>query len=406
MRKKISFHLLLVLCAFLSGSLLRADDFFAVKDKIVEESQFKLSFLYFTPLLLLENVGYTSNVFNYDTGTNPDWTGDVGLGLRGSAVAANRLILQAEDLPVYSYYLENSNLRTWSNRFKAAAYSYAGPLNFKVSFVLNDLTQRPIQEFSRPFHYKNSAWSGEIDWGNHSSIFLTAYAKFGRLAYDENPYLENFNLAESLNRRETAFGLTLNRRIFTRTIVFLNYELNDFSFTANSGRNSRSQSVGIGMKLPEMGILHGGFQIGFVRIEPKNPLFKTSQNLNGQGNVSLTLFKRLRFNLFYALQTNFSFTADELYFDNQEYGGGVDLYLTSYLKLGGSYQEGRMNYHSFIDLATQRRDRTSQQHYYLAVPFFGNASFGMGYTIYRLRSDALNLDITRSYWGGFINYEF
>ena len=80
----------------------------------------------------------------------PDWTGDIGLGLRASAIVANRLILQAEDLPVYSFYLENKNLRSWSNRFGATAYSYVGPLNLKAGFRRNDLNQRPNLEFSRP----------------------------------------------------------------------------------------------------------------------------------------------------------------------------------------------------------------------------------------------------------------
>ncbi len=58
----------------------------------------RLGFLYFTPLLFLENVGYTSNIFTYNEQAVPDWTGDIGLGLRASAIAANRLILQAEDI--------------------------------------------------------------------------------------------------------------------------------------------------------------------------------------------------------------------------------------------------------------------------------------------------------------------
>ncbi len=79
---------------------LYSDDFFAVKDGIIEESRFKLGFVYFTPLMLLENVGYTSSIYTYEAKDYPDWTGDFGLGLRGSAIVANRLILQAEDLPV------------------------------------------------------------------------------------------------------------------------------------------------------------------------------------------------------------------------------------------------------------------------------------------------------------------
>ncbi len=121
---------------------------------------------------------------------------------------------------------------------------------------------------------------------------------------------------------------------------------------------------------------------------------------------SVTLFERLRLNLFYALGTNFSFLADELFYENQLLGGGADLYLTSFLKCGATYQEGRLKYHSLLDLELQRSDWTSLQRYYLAIPFFANSSLGFAYHIYRLRSDVLNLDYTRSFWGGFISYEF
>ena len=398
--------LFLILSLPLSLSLLRPDDFFAVKDRVIAESRFKFASLYFTPLFMLENVGYNSNIFTYYDQAVPDWTGDLGVGLRASAIVANRLILQAEDLPHYSYYLENENLRSWSNRFQAAVYSYIGPLNFKAGFVFNDLTQRPYDEFSRPFQYTKREWSGEVDWGRRSKLFLTAYTKFGKLAYDEDPYLETYRLAEILNRQESSFGLKLNRRIFTSTIIYLNYQLSDYVFTANSERDSSSQAISLGVELPEIGLLQGGFQIGLNYFDPKNPLFKPSQNLNGSGNVRVTLFKRLRLKLFYTLGTNFSFAADDLYYNNQVLGGGADLYLTSFLKIGATYQEGRLNYHSWLDLELKRTDWTSQQQYFLAVPFLGNASFGMAYTIYRLRSDASNLDYTRSFWGGFVSYEF
>jgi hypothetical protein len=406
MRKKIFLQLLVILFAFVVSPLLRADDFFLVKDIIIEESRFKLGFLYFTPLLLLDNVGYTSGIYTYDAKEIPDWTGDLGLGLRASAVLANRLILQAEDLPHYSFYLENKNLRAWSNHFGATAYSFVGPLNLKASFAHKDLSQRPNLEFSHPFHYINSEWSGEIDFGRRANLFLTTYARFNELAYGEDPYLENYNLAESLNQRENVFGLKLNRRVFTSTFVYANYEISDYVFTSSSERDSRAQTMALGVEFPEIGILQGSFQIGLKRFKPENPLFKTMQRPNGRGDVQISLFERLRFNVFYELGTYFSYSASDLFYDNNSFGGGVAVYLTRFLKGGASYQDGRLKYHSFLDLALKRNDHMRQQRYYLAVPFLANTSLGFAYNIYRLSSDVLNLDYTRSFWGGFITYEF
>jgi hypothetical protein len=405
MRKFNSFPWLFILLISVTG-LLRSDDFFVVKDRIVEESRFKLGFLYFTPLLLLENVGYTSSIFTYEEKNTPDWSGDIGLGLRSSAILANRLILQAEDLPHYSFYLENKNLRAWSNRFSTSVYSYVGPLNLKAGYAQNNLTQRPRLEFSRPYRFTDMVWSGETDFGRNSDLFLTAYVEFKKLAYDEDKYLESYNLAERLNHRQNTFGLKLNQRVFTGTVIYLNYEISDYVFESRSENDTHAQTMGLGVQFPEIGILQGSFQIGVSRFDPKNPLFQRSQNISGRGDVQFSVFERLRFNLFYEMGTNFSYSANSLYYNNQTFGGGAEIYLTRFLKGGASYQEGHLKYYSFLDNELQRSDRLRNQRYYLAVPFFGNTSLGFAYNVYRLSSDVLGLDYTRSFWGGFISYEF
>lgn len=399
------FFLFLTLTLTLTLSV-RSDDFFKVKDRIIEESRFKLGFLYITPLLMLENVGYTSDVYTYEEKDRPDWTGDLGFGLRASSIAANRLILQAEDMPLYSFYLKNENLRSWSNRFAAKAYSYIGPFNFKAGFKRNDLQQRPQLEFSRPYQYTDREWSGEIDIGRRWDLFLTVYASFSELSYEDDPYLENYNLAEKLNHRQNVFGVELNKPVFTSTILFAKYERVDYEFESSSERDTRAHQVALGIEFPEIGNLQGSFQIGIRRFVPANPLFRSVQNANGSGNVHLTLADRLRFNAFYELGTSFSYTSADLHYNHNTFGGGVEAYLTRFLKGGASFQDGRMKYHSFLDFESQRNDRVRQQRYYLAFPFIGKTSIGLAYNIYRLTSDALGLDYTRNFWGGFISYEF
>jgi hypothetical protein len=398
--------LLLFLTLTLTLTLLHSDDFFAVREKIIDESRFKLAFVYFTPLLLLDNVGYTSSIYTYTDKQIPDWTGDIGVGLRASVLAANRLIFQADELPYYSFYLDNKNLRAWSNRFASSAFSYLGPFSFKAGFKRSDLNQRPNLEFSRPYKYVDSEWSGAVDFGRHDNLFLTAYASFSKLAYDENSYLGSYNLAESLNHRDEVFGLKLNKRVFSSTIIYLNYEISEYIFDSNSERDTRAQTMGLGVDFPRIGVLQGGFQIGFRRFDPKNPFFQRSQSLNGRGDVRIMLFERMRFNMFYALGTNFSYSANDLFYNNRSLGAGTEIYLTRFLKAGTTYEDSRLKYHSFLESAVIRSDRIRQQQYFLAVPFLGKTSIGLAYNVYRLTSDALHLDYTRTFWGGFLSYEF
>ena len=189
-------------------------------------------------------------------------------------------------------------------------------------------------------------------------------------------------------------------------MLYLNYELTAYRFDAGPGRDSRAQALYVGTQLPTNGVLQGSFQIGMKQFDPDNPLYRSMRRPQGRGDVSLTLYERLRLSLFYELQSYFSFYASDLYYDDQSFGGGLEIYLTRFLKGGATYRDGRLQYSSFLDLELQRRDRIRQQRYYLAVPLLGSMSLGFAYNVYRLSSDALNLDYTRSFWGGFISYGF
>jgi hypothetical protein len=162
----------------------------------------------------------------------------------------------------------------------------------------------------------------------------------------------------------------------------------------------------VGVKFPEIGVLQGSFQIGLKRFEPSNPLFQTPQRPNGRGDIRVTLMERLHLNAFYELQTYFSYSSSDLFYDNQAFGGSAEVYLTRFLKTGASFQTGRLKYYSFLDLALQRSDRLRLQRFYFAVPFIGNTAIGFSYNIYRLTSDKLDFDQTYKFWGGFLSYEF
>ena len=209
-----------------------------------------------------------------------------------------------------------------------------------------------------------------------------------------------------MNHKENAFGLRLNKPVFTSTLLFADYRRIDYRFERSAERNARAQQVSLGVQFPEVGALQGDFQIGISRLDPDNPLFQRAQRANGRGNVRMKLADRFRFNVFYDLDTLFSYGSIDSFYDSSRLGGGVEAYVTRFLKAGGSYSDGRLKYYSFIDLKLQRTDRIRQQQYFLAIPFIGRTSIGFSYNIYHLTSDVLKLDYSRSFWGGFLSYEF
>src|SRR4030042_6643097 len=99
-----------------------ADDFFQVRENIIENSRFRLGFFYVTPLLSLENVGYSTNIYRYNDIAEPDWTADLGVDLRLAALLGKRFILVLKDNPYYSFYLENKSEEAWNNKLQFAVY--------------------------------------------------------------------------------------------------------------------------------------------------------------------------------------------------------------------------------------------------------------------------------------------
>ena len=94
---------------FITISCARGEDFFSLKKRLVDSSRYRIGFLYINPLLTLENVGYTDNIYSYDNLSRPDWTADVGMDLKVSSILGDRFIVVLSDKPFYSVYVENKN---------------------------------------------------------------------------------------------------------------------------------------------------------------------------------------------------------------------------------------------------------------------------------------------------------
>ena len=103
----------------------------------------------------------------------------------------------------------------------------------------------------------------------------------------------------SLNHRENIFGLKLNQRVFTSTVIYANYEMSDYRFAVRSERDARAQTMAVGVEFPEIGVLQGSFQIGLKRFEPENPLFQERAAPQRPRRCPTSpCIERLRFNRF------------------------------------------------------------------------------------------------------------
>ena len=64
--------------------------------------------------------------------------------MKVSSILGRRFVVTVDEHPFYSFYADNVDQRAWSNRLRAAVYSYIGSLNLEYSY--NDDLETEILE--------------------------------------------------------------------------------------------------------------------------------------------------------------------------------------------------------------------------------------------------------------------
>lgn len=393
---------------FLLISYARGEDFFSLKKQLVDSSRFRLGFLYINPLLTLENVGYTDNIYSYDNISRPDWTADAGLDIRVSSLLGHRFIIVLKDKPFYSWYAENKSEEAFNNNLNLSLHSYIGRLNVSVDVERSSYRQRPTREFGSRVRFTREGETISIDYGKHTALYVNLYAGVLRHQFEDDHYLGNpeFDLSRLLNREELNAGVNLNKIVFSRTKMYLNYEYFSYSFLHSPERNGDGSLVSLGFIFPQIGILTGSLRLGYKFYSPRNPIYQDYSTPFGNGKISLTLFRRLKLKGNYLLENFFSFYNPEQYYNDRTAGGGAEFYITRNIKIGYEYHVGRMTFRNLVDGAVRRTDDTSRSTVTLGIRLYKNFGIGVQYIRFRGESDELNFSRSYEFIGGYITHEF
>jgi hypothetical protein len=383
-----------------------SEDFFLVKKGLIEDSLFRLGIFYITPQLTLENMGYTSNIFQYDTNPEPDWTADIGVSVRIATLLGNRFIFAVTEHPYYSFYAENKQEQAWNNEFQFAVYSYLGPFNLKFTLDRNNLRQRPSSEFGIRVRYLTEMEKLTVDLGNQKTFYINLYGENSRLKYKESEYLDDYDLTQLMDQTQYSFGIGFNKVIFSRTVFYLNFEYFIYQFLNYPERNGEGETVSLGFNFPKIGIITGSFQLGYKFYNPENPLFLDYSTPYGTGNLRIVLLKRFRLSFQYLVDNYFSFYQPEYYFNNQSFTGGIEFYLSRTLKLGYKLNTALLSYKNLVDRVTTRKDRIQHSRFFVGIKVFKKMGIGFEYAIYKVKSDDLEFARSYDFFGGYIIYDF
>jgi hypothetical protein len=331
---------------------------------------------------------------------------DIGPDLNLSMILKSRIIVNARYFPYWSWYAQNTSNRTWNSILAITAYSYLGSFNFKYSYEVFNITERPTSEFSWRIWYRQEGHHVSIDYGSHNTFYVNLFGSQKKITYKDQRYLESDEVPHLLNRQETSVGVGLNKIIFSKTRLFLNYQYSDYKFLEQDERNGTGQQLYVGVGFPKKGKITGSFRIGYRTYNPYNFGFESYAKPFGSGQCKVILFHRMRLSLQYVVDSFFSFYGDNVYFDERRLRTGLEYYFTRKFKIGYFNTVGTIDYR-FLDEKRKWREGDITSHIFiLAYRFFKNLGIGLMYQLYEM--DYTDPSLNRSYIfiGGNLIYDF
>jgi hypothetical protein len=390
---------------WLSGlTLVYADDFFKVKEKIIAEARAKKFSLYISPTISLTNFGYSTNIFAYQEIEEPDWTADVGIDFSIAAILKDRFILVVNEFPYYSFYARNKSQEAFNNRFQFTTYTHLGRFNLDYKLNLNNVRLRPNSEFGIRTRRREENHALSLDYGRHDRFFVNIYVARNHSEYTEERYLD-YDLSH-LDRDATLLGIILNKRIFSRTRLLLNYEYYGYKFPNAPGKDGMGGKLLLGVDFPEIGRITGSLRFGFNSFFPKNPGYSHFSKPIGSGNFTIRMLKRFKFQFNYIVGNFFSFWTTTHYFDERSAEAGVEYYLSRRMKVGYRYRTGRLSYKSLADGSEIRQDDYHSTSWSIGFRISRKMGIGLAYTLYRADSSLLAFTRKYNFIGGYITHEF
>lgn len=395
-----------MLVVWLSGlAFIYAEDFFDVKERIIRDAWIKKFSLYISPTLSIDNLGYSSNIYSYQDIGEPDWTADVGINFSAAAIFKDRFIFVIDEFPYYSFYVKNKKEEAFNNKFQFTVYTHVGRFNLKYKFNQNYIRVQPNNEFGIRTRIREQNHAVSIDYGRHDRFYINIYAEQNQKEYTDERYLEEYDLYH-LDREDTLLGISLNKRIFSRTRLSLNYEYYEYRFLQAADKDGIGGKLSLGIDFPEISRIKGSLRYGWKSFFPKSPAYTDYSKPFGSGTLSIKILRRFQFHFNYLVDNFFSFWNPNQYFDERSFEVGAEFYLSRRIKIGYWYHSGYLSFKNLADGIETRKDDFYSSRFSIGFRLFKKIGFALNYTIYR--ADSNQLDFTRSYdfIGGSIIHEF
>ena len=421
MTKATKFLLLVLLAAAPAGRLF-GQEYRTFQDEyrdITERNLLRFGPLRIQPLFRLSNVGYDTNVYYRDLENEPvgDYTATVSPEVRAYWLIGHSVILSFTENPEYVFYLDQKNLRRFTNSYRPAArLLLLRRLALSGDYHFDRHTRRASSEFEMPVEDTREGYAATVAIETPRGTVIGISGLLDEYRFKDFGSPEPLSAyALNLDRRERALDFEFYYRVFSMSWVFVRAGWSDYVFRYPEAewRDAASTKVVAGFRFPLVGRARGVVSLGYKTFVPSDPERKAFSGLVADTDVRFRV-GRLGIVLGYLRDNYFSYYNTAYYFVEDKIRTGLSLYLFPFLRLDGELQAGAWNYPEAHEVQYQgetylvedRRDVSRNISLGLAVRIAGATGLGLSYNIYRRRSNAPGFDIDRNFLGAYIVYDF
>jgi len=388
-------------------------------DGIRERARLRLGPLRVIPVFRLSEVGYDSNVYFREEGSEvvPDFTATFSPEARGYWLLGSSVILSVTENPEYLFYAKEEGLRAFTNSFSTglrmlALRSFSLSANYHVLSHVRRATSELDQRIQDTLTGGTAGFFFETPRGTAvgftGSIEDFRYKDVASGAPDDI-------YALALDRRETSAAVELYYRVFSESFFFAiaGWTRYEFVFLESAWRDASSFEVSAGLRFPLLGRARGKLSLGWKSFQPESPERKSFSGLVAATDVFFR-FGRLGINLGYVRDNTFSYNESAYYYIDGRIRAGFAFYVAPFFRIDGSVQSGTLDYPEPQEIWYGGEvfviDRREDVHRTFSVGpvvrIAGTVGLGLTYNFYKRISNAPGFNVRRNFVGAFLTYEF
>ena len=237
-------------------------------DEVRREASGHVGPLYFTPQLLLKELGVDSNVFNAAGDPKSDFTFTLGPRADAWIPVARRALFQVRAATDLVWYATYATERSIDPQFLGRSEIYIRRITlFAEGEYVNTRERLNYEVDARARHVENNASAG-VAVRLTPKFSVEVAGRIDETRFDADEEFDGVRLQRTLDHKATGYSVAARHRVTPLTTVVVRYERIDDEFRFSPLRDSHSVRVMPGVEFKPRALIKGSAYVGYRKFTP------------------------------------------------------------------------------------------------------------------------------------------